>query len=221
MSVEEIVNYIMLGMGVIFTVSVPLAIFGLRLREGFWGNTICFCNLTFASLVAINYYEPVASLLGDAYSGGMFFYDFIAFWLLIALTFIILNMITNRLSKIKVHFPLNVERVGNGVLLFGILMNFVSLIAFSFPMAPFQPPDEAHKTTETNATEYFGRKVRILSLGSLAPFTYNKPWIDPNRYVDEQTNKRWAVYDAAASKNTFFFEGSPPPKRGGGSSSAE
>lgn len=209
---EVVANYIMMGMGVIFLIAVPLAIFGLRWREGFWGNTVCFSNVTFASLVAINFYEPVANLLTDAYIGGLFFYDFMAFWLLLALTFFLLNTMTNKLSKVKVHFPLTVERVGNVILLIGLFLNFVSVIVFSYPMAPFQPPDAAHTATETNSTEYFGKKVRILSTGSLAPFTYSKPWIGPDRYVGEQTNKRWAIYNNAATKNTFLYEGEAPPK---------
>ena len=123
-------------MGVIFVIAVPLAIFGLRLREGFWGNTICCSNITFASLIAFNYYEPVAGLIMDAWAGGVFLYDFLCFWLLFSLTYFVINMVTNKLSKIRVHFPKVVEQVGNGILLVLIFVNFVSLIFFTLPMAP-------------------------------------------------------------------------------------
>jgi len=217
---EDAINYILLAMGIIFTIAVPLALFGLRLQEGFWSNMICCTNITFASLIAFNYYEPIAGLIMDAWEGGLFFYDYLVFWLLFSLVYFILNFITNKLSRVKVHFPKVVEQVGNGALLFGIFFNFVSIIFFTLPMAPFQPPGSDGQNsgmmgfigTEESRSEWFGYKVRILSDATLAPFTGENRWIDPKDYVDAQTNKRWWLVSTAIDKQTMLYEGSPPPR---------
>ena len=209
---EDAINYILIALGVAFTIAVPLALFGLRLTEGFWGNMICCSNITFASLIAFNYFEPIAGMIMDAWAGGLFFYDFLVFWLLFSLVYFLLNMVTNKLSQVRVHFPKVVEQVGNGIFLVLIFVNFVSLIGFTLPMAPFQPKEGAMQG-EADRSEIFGQKARFLSLGTLAPFTGEKPWIDPQVYITEQTNKRWMLVDTAIGKQTMLYEGSVPPRR--------
>ena len=220
----EAIDYILIGLGVIFTLAVPLAIFGLRLQEGFWSNTICFSNITFASLIAFNYYEPIAGLLVDAYAGGLYLYDYLSFWLLFALAFFLLNVVTNRLSKVRVHFPKVVEQVGNGVLLFGIFFNFASMIFFTLPMAPFHYDSAPlmlggdSKQTQINRCEWpfigFGFKSRLLSRGTLVPFTGENVWDDPQKYVSDQIYKRGALVDTMYKKgNSMLFDGTPPPRR--------
>ncbi len=200
----------------VFIVAVPLSLIGLRLNEGFWGNTVCGANITFASLIAFNYYEPVAGLITDAWIGGLFFYDFLSFWFLFALAFFLLNTVTNKLSKFKVHFPKVVEQVGNGIALLVIFLNFTTLIFFTLPMAPFQPAEGA-KQAEADRSEFFGQRARLLSIGNLSAFTGEKIWIDPQVYVEEQTNKRWALVSTAIDKQTMLYEGSAPPRRSGSS----
>ena len=216
---EDAINYILMALGVAFTISVPLALFGLRLQEGFWGNTVCFSNITFSSLIAFNYFEPIAGLLVDAYVGGLFFYDFLSFWLLFSLVYFILNTVTNSLSKIKVHFPKVVEQVGNWVLLFAIFFNFVSIIFFTLPMAPFQPAEGAMQT-EADRSEFFGRKARILSIGTLSAFTGEKIWIDPQVYAKMHTDKRWMLVSNAIEKQTMLYDGSAPPRVAGSGSAS-
>jgi predicted membrane protein len=144
-------------------------------------------------LIAFNYYELIALLLTDAYSGGQLFYDFLSFWLLFSLAFFLLNTVTNRLSQVRVHFSKTLERFGNIYVLFVLFGNFLAVIFFTLPMAPFQP-NESAKKAEVDRSELLGRQVRILSAGTLVPFTGEKIWIDPQVYVEEQTNKRWLLY---------------------------
>jgi len=215
---EDAINYILMGMGVVFTIAVPLAIFGLRLREGLWSNMICCANITFASLIAFNYYEPIAGLIVDAWAGGLFFYDYLVFWLLFSLVFYIINFVTNKISQIKVQFPKIVEQVGNGAFLFLIFFNFLSIIGFSLPMAPFQPGEDAQKTGEMQSEFHgigFGVKVRTLCRGTLVPFTGENVWndVEPSGYVSDQVNKRWWLVSNAIDQQTMLFDGTPPPRR--------
>ena len=217
---EDAINYILVGLGIAFMFAVPLALFGLRLQEGLWSNMICCSNITFASLITFNYYEPVAALLVDAWAGGLFFYDYLVFWLLFSLIFFVLNFVTNKISRIKVHFPKAVEQAGNSALLFAIFFNFVSIIFFTLPMAPFQPEEVNQSSalvrllgTEETRSEWFGKKARYLSIGTLIPFTGEKIWIEPDIYVEAQTNKRWWLVSNAIEKQTMRYDGSPPPRR--------
>jgi len=209
---EDAIAYTLAGLAVIFVIAVPLAIFGLRLQEGLWSNAICCSNITFASLIAFNYYELVAGLLMDAWEGGVFLYDYLCFWLLFSLAFFLLNWVTNRLSQIRVHFPKVVEQVGNGIFLVLIFVNFVSMIFFTLPMAPFQPAENAMQA-EASRSEFFGHKARLLSVGTLVPFTGEKIWIDPKVYIEEQTAKRWAMVSNMIDRQTMLYEGDSPPRR--------
>ncbi|MGL6195238.1 MAG: hypothetical protein ACRC2T_10505 [Thermoguttaceae bacterium] len=215
---EQVINYILLVLGVVFVIAVPLAILGLRLNEGLWGNTICLCNITFASLIAANYFELVSGLLVDAYVKGLFFYDFFSFWVIFALVYFILNFLTNRLSRIKVHFPPVVEQAGNGVVLLAVFLNFACAVGFSLPTAPFAP-DEGGWTSWTAGTEGLGYRVRVLSHCSLVPFTGENEWPGADEYVADHTGKRWALMSNALEKKAFMYDGAAPPRRGGTASS--
>lgn len=211
--INTVVNYILLGLGIVFMVSIPLAIFAMRLREGFWSNTICFCNVSFASLIAFNYFEPVASLIADAWIAGLFFFDYLAFWLLFAFSYFFINAITNRLSTIKVHFAPTVEKAGNGTMLCAIFVNFLFVILFTLPAFPLQPSEDEMLSQISNGTELLGRRARILSEGSLSALDGEKPWVDAATYTGTQTGKRWALYQAVLEKKSFLFEGEKPPQR--------
>ena len=210
---QDVINYALLALAVVFLVSIPLAIVGLRLREGLWGNTICLCNVSFAGFIALNYFEPLAALLGDAWAGGIFFYDFVVFWILFTISFFIINFLTNRISAIKVHFPSMVEKVGNGLMLGFIFFNFASVIAFSLPMVPLKP-DEDQKANLARYSETLGLRARLLSHGTLMPFSGEREWIDADSFVNDHMNKRWALYSTALEgEGSFIYDGGPPPKR--------
>ena len=212
---QDTINYILMGLGIVFLISIPLAIIGLRLREGFWGNTICLCNISFAGFLALNYFEPLAALIADAWAGALFYYDFVFFWLIFALAFYVINFITNRISRVKVHFPKVVEMVGNGVMLGLIFFNFASVIAFSLPMVPLKP-DDNQKANLARFSESLGLRARLLSHGTLMPFSGEREWIDADSFVNDHMNKRWALYsNALDNEGSFLFDGDPPQRRGG------
>ncbi|MCL2305361.1 MAG: hypothetical protein FWC43_08470 [Planctomycetaceae bacterium] len=208
----DAINYILFALGIVFTIAVPLAIFGLRLNEGLWSNMICCSNITFASLITLNYFEPIAKLIEDAWAGGLFLYDFLVFWLLFSLMFFLLNTVTNKLSRVRVHFPKVVEQVGNGIFLILIFGNFVFNIGFTLPMAPFPPKENSQQTGEWQSN-FLAYKMRILCKGTLVPFTGENIWDnnDPPLYVRDQVNKRWMLLDNMYAKGgTMLYDGSPP-----------
>lgn len=210
---EVYINYVIIALSVIFAIAAPLSILALRLREGFWGNLICYCNITFAGLIAFNYFELLGALIADAWVGGIFFMDFLMFWLLFAISYFILNFMTNRLSRYKVHFQKTVEQVGNGVMLFALVMNFFALVAFSYPVSPMKPDEQERVASVARLTEAHGKRCRVLSTGSLAAFSGTKEWGNPNDYVEANNNKRWLMYFNRLDGKGFLYEGDVPPKR--------
>lgn len=86
------------------------------LNGGLWGNTLTLVNVITAALLATNYFEPLAGWFDEQYSGATYLYDFIAIWLIFAISFTLFRMATDYMSPIKVRFIPPVDKAG------GILM---------------------------------------------------------------------------------------------------
>lgn len=210
MSVQVVISWIFFALSIIFAVAAPLSLIAFRWREGFWGNLLCAMNMSFASLFALDYFEVLAAMLTQVWVGGLYFYDFLCFWFIFALTFFILNFCTNRLSNIKVHFPALVEKISNGCSLLCIVAVFASAVFFSLPCAPL-PPKEDGIASEARMSELLGWKARILSHGTLAPFSGDLEWTAAEDYVSGQMEKRWFIKTTADKEGTFLYDGPAPP----------
>ncbi|MGL6226528.1 MAG: hypothetical protein ACRC10_07870 [Thermoguttaceae bacterium] len=210
MSVQLVISWIFFVLSIIFAIAAPLSLIAFRWREGFWGNLLCAMNMSFASLFALDYFEVLAAMLTQLWAGGLFFYDFLCFWLIFAFTFFILNLCTNRLSTIKVHFPALVEKISNGCSLLCIVAIFASSVFFSLPSAPL-PPKEDGVESEARMSEFLGLKARILSHGTLAPFSGDLEWTAAEDYVYGQMEKRWLIKTTADKEGTFVHSGETPP----------
>ncbi len=209
MEVQELINQTVFVLFIIFTCAIPLSIVSMRFREGFWGNTICVCNISFASLLALNYFEPLAGILASLWINGLFFYDFAAYWLIFSLCYLIFDSVTRQLSHIKVHFPKYVEMIGNGLAMLMIFSYFSAAILFSYPTAPLKPSEDA-VAKEAPFTETLGRRARILSMGPLSSFLGTREWTASEDYVGDHVAKRWLVYNQAMKDHTFMYSGVMP-----------
>jgi hypothetical protein len=83
------------------------------LREGMWSNAVRLVCMITAGLLAMNFFEPVAKLLddqvGDSYT---YFWDFVALWGLFALSLLILRLLTDTISRVRVRFLKIVDQWG-------------------------------------------------------------------------------------------------------------
>jgi hypothetical protein len=107
-------------------------------KDGLWNNALRFVNILFAILVAINFWEPLAGVLENMYAGATYFWDFLALWVLFYLSFVILNLATIALSRVKVRFKMIVDRAGGiavSVACGWLLMSFVTLTLHTAPLA--------------------------------------------------------------------------------------
>ena len=92
-----------------------LACVGVCYPEGMWSNAIRLINVVTAALLATNFWEPLAAWLDGWNNTYTYFWDFIALWGLFALFMVILRMLTDTISKVKVRFLSIADRIGSGL----------------------------------------------------------------------------------------------------------
>jgi len=108
-------------------------------QEGIWSNAIRLVNLLTAAMLATSYWEPLADL-GETTlpSGGTYTYwwDYIALWSIFVASYLLLNAITDRLSRRRVRFLGVVNRYGSMVLAVWIGWVMVCFTAMTLHTAP-------------------------------------------------------------------------------------
>lgn len=198
-------------LGAIFTYGIPLlvllAIVGFRKSEGMWGNIISTINVTFAILVAVNYWEPLANFLANQWVGALYVVDYFSIWLIFIITLAALEEISMRLSRVKVKFPEQVEMIGGhatGVVLFLIL--FFGFHNFTMLLSPLPAEDNM---SASPVASLMGNGYDFLSTGNLVPFTGETPF-SFQKVVDDHTQRRIALKVQGAEKTTLFYEGPVP-----------
>jgi hypothetical protein len=102
------------------TLILPLLLFlifalcvAFLLREGMWSNAVRLVNMITAGLLAMNFFEPVAKLLDDQVDATYtYFWDFVSLWVLFALSLLILRLLTDTISRVRVRFLMAADRTG-------------------------------------------------------------------------------------------------------------
>jgi hypothetical protein len=102
------------------TIIFPLLLFLLfalcvafLLREGMWSNAVRLVNMITAGLLAMNFFEPVAKMLDDQVDATYtYFWDFVSLWVLFALFLLILRLLTDTISRVRVRFLNAADRTG-------------------------------------------------------------------------------------------------------------
>lgn len=97
-------------------------------NEGMWSNALNFVNALLASLLATNFYEPVAELIEEQLPTYTYLIDYLSLWLLFVVSFLVLRAVTDSLSKVRVRFKMPVETTGR--IVFSVLTGWV-IIAFT------------------------------------------------------------------------------------------
>lgn len=97
---------------VAIVVVIWLGIVAFAGAEGLWSNVVLLFNVILAALVATNTFEPAAQFLSEKVPKGKYFWDLIVVWGIFAITLLILRLLTDRLSRVKVRFLPPIEDVG-------------------------------------------------------------------------------------------------------------
>ena len=112
---------------------------GLLWLQGLWSNAITLINTTISAMVAINYFEPVAQLLENQSPSYVYLWDFLALWGLFALTFGVLRLATDLLSRRRVVFEFWTETVGRSLLAIWVAWIFIGFTCVTLHTAPLGP----------------------------------------------------------------------------------
>ena len=117
-----------------------LIIIGSVWWMGVWNIFLNLIITLLAGLIASSYYTNVAAQINSAETTFRFISEFIAVWVLFALSFIVLRAITEIISSYKMKLDMVTEMFGRSILAIWLACVFVSFAAFTLHLAPL-PPD--------------------------------------------------------------------------------
>jgi hypothetical protein len=105
-------------------------------NEGLWSACVLLINVLLAGILAVNFFEPLATWFEKMMPGFTYFWDFIALWLCFAIAIAVLRTLTSMLSKHRVRFKKPVDTAGG--LFFAACIGWVMMqfTLFSFHLAP-------------------------------------------------------------------------------------
>ncbi len=108
----------------------------LLYQDGLWGNAVRLVNVVTASLLATNYFEPVARYLEGMESTYSYLWDFLALWGLFVFFLVVFRAATDTISRVQVRFLKLADQIGSVLCSVWIGWIMVSFTAFSLHTAP-------------------------------------------------------------------------------------
>jgi len=127
--------------------------------HGLWGGIVTLVNLLVSALVATSYYEPVANQLLDLLSAQWtYLLDFLTLWGMFALTFGILRLITDLISKKRLKFHPMTELIGRSIV--AVIVGYVMMMftAMTVHTAPIQASPFNGAMASADDATFFGMK---------------------------------------------------------------
>ena len=116
---------------------------------GIWTNCLTLVNLILAGLIASSFYEGLAGKLASS-MGYKDLIEFLAVWILFAVSFILLRTLTDITSSRRLNFDPIVEIIGQSVLSIWIACVFLAFTLFTLHLSPLTPADfQANATDST------------------------------------------------------------------------
>lgn len=84
--------------------------------QGLWSNAVAFVNIWIAALLSFSLMEPITNKLQESMSGFGYLIDFIIVWILFAVIYGVLRIVTDKISPTRLRFPEMFELVGRSVM---------------------------------------------------------------------------------------------------------
>ncbi|MBX7164752.1 MAG: CvpA family protein [Pirellulales bacterium] len=125
-----------MALTIIFAV-VILAVVASSLNEGVWGNFLTLCNVVFAALLAVNFWEPVGKMLAENMKVLRYAADFIALWLVFGVSMFVLRAATDALSRVKLKFPPPIDKglgVATSLVTAWVMVCFLAMTLHTAPL---------------------------------------------------------------------------------------
>ena len=186
---------------------------GFRWKDGLWGAILIAFNLTFAALIALNYYESLGRTITQSAKVGLFYWDSLVFIIIVMLAFTILNMITNRISRVTVAFPKPVEYAAMPLLLLAVCVFQIGGMTFYLiqigatapkPVAGHIDIEKGGTTLDTPAR----MAAKMASRGALGTFNGAMEFDPDNDFLLRHYKRRCALFDELWKTRNSRFSGS-------------
>ena len=123
-------------MSIWFFILIVVVVIGATWVFGSWNIMINLVNFFIASLVASSYFELLAEKIESFNSSFTYLVDFIAIWLLFVVTFILLRLATDFLTKYQLRMNIWAEYAFRTVLSLWLAISFSYFVFFTFHLAP-------------------------------------------------------------------------------------
>jgi hypothetical protein len=197
----------------LFSVLAVVGFVGFRWKDGLWGAILVAFNLAFAGLISMNYYEMLGQMLASAAPVGIFYWDCLVFCILIIVIYTILNLITNRISRVNVTFPQPVEMSAKPLLLVVIMvLMFMPIVHFVVIIGPTAPKPVAGRI-DIDSSENFLEKVlpwamHTASSGTLSTLGDANEFDSNNDFLLRHYKRRCALFNELYKSGSSQFSGS-------------
>ncbi len=107
--------------------------------QGLWNSILTLVNLLLAMMLAFNYFEPLADLIERQDGSYTYLVDFLALWGVFVVSFGLLRIFTDMLSRKRVAFDFWTETVGRSMMAVWVAWLFVGFTCASLHTAPLGP----------------------------------------------------------------------------------
>jgi hypothetical protein len=186
--------YVNLLLGLIFIGSVAFL-----LKAGLWSNTLTLVNVITAALLATNYFEPLAEWMEGQEPSLNYAYDFLALWLIFAISMALLRMATDYMSPVKVKFLKPIDLAGGALVAIWVgwvILCFTTMTLHTAPLArnflrgQFQEKPETKMFFRLDPDRKWLAWVHRESQGPLARIGYVAPFDPRADFVIRYGNRR-------------------------------
>jgi hypothetical protein len=190
--------------------AVAAAIFGIRWKEGLWSNILSVFAVLFSALIAVGWWESLASFLSSNAPSMLFLSDTIAIWLLFLVSLLIISELTKLTSRVKVKFADPVEKAGNALALAALFLSLYGFYLFALDLSPVGENEDA----EVSGDSIQIQMLRILTAGNLSSFTEPTQFDANGDFRQRHLQRRQAILENVKTKEgSLFYEGEIPPRR--------
>jgi hypothetical protein len=198
-----------------FLYGIPLAIaaalFGFRWNEGFYSNVLAAATVAFSALIAIGWWEDLASLLCGYIPKMLYLADITSVWIIFAVSIYVIYNASNLMSSVKVKFADPIEKAGNFL---SLTLTFVLLYGFFLFTIDLGGVGAKKEETVANDSPQI-QAARILSAGNLSSFVNSHQFDEKGQFRQLHLRRRQQIWDVVAETNgSFFYDGQIPPRRG-------
>lgn len=118
--------------------------------QGLWSSVVTLINLLMAMMLAFNFFEPIADMIDGKDRSYTYLVDYLLLWGLFVLSYGIMRLFTDMLSRKRVAFDFWTETVGRSIMALWIAWLFVGFVCATLHTAPLNAHPMGFQETPTS-----------------------------------------------------------------------